>query len=214
VSFDDPNAALWASITPAVEPPLSTKVRRRVAALSPDMLAHRLRLALPGIFRSHETAFYAVLGGAMALGASVGLLGFAAADALKTQSSAVVASPAVVAAPEATASAEPARPGQVVREAPSLRPAIPPAPQPSRAALGTVSAEAQTLTAVKPPAAMDDGDAPVAPRAKRQHAASKYGKKKAKRSKLKSKRPAARRAATKGRTRNEKARALARALGS
>jgi hypothetical protein len=219
VPYDDPNAALWASITPPSDSTLSTQVRRRFAAFSPDMLAHRLRLALPGIFRSHATAFYAVLGGAMALGASAGLLGFAAADALTAESSAATAATA------SSLRAEPAAAGSVMRETPSLRPAVPamarvagsPAPGGDTARSDTARSAAaeQTLAAVTPAAAMDDVDSPPPPRAKRQRAtSSKLAKRKAKRAHAFKKRAPSRRRDATPRTRNEKARALARALGS
>jgi len=204
--YDDPNAALWASITPAHDPTLSTKVRRRVGAFSPDVLAHRLRLAMPGIFPSHNIAFYAVLAGAMTLGATVGLLGFAAADALKSESSIVT----TAAASEARAESEGA--SRVHRETPSLRPAAADTSVRSGGAARAASAP-QTLTTVTPPAAIDDVDSPAPPRAKRQHATSKVTKKKARRAQLSKKRAGSRRDA-RPRTRNEKARALARALGS
>lgn len=212
-TVNDPNAALWASITPTSDPSLSTKVRRRAAAFSPDMLAHRLRLALPRIFVSHAIAFYAVLGGAMVLGASVGLVGFAAADALTSETS----SASEADAPEANAPAASAR--RVVRETPSLRPAAivaAPATRVSQAVREESSRpEPQTLTTTAS-ALGDEIDTPAAaPRAKRQHAYSQrsLAKKKAKRAQANKKRVPSRRA-TKGRTRNEKARALARALGN
>lgn len=219
--YDDPNAALWASITPPSDPTFETKVRRRVDALSPDMLAHRLRLALPGIFASHATAFYTVLGGAMALGASVGLLAFAALDALQRQSS---ASDEISIA----ASGEPLDARSVTRQTPSLRPAVtlspvarpsvaPPSVTPPSTVAATSArsgsrgqlAEGQTLAAVTPPG-VDDVDQPAPPRAKRHHYAAKP---KARRGHYAKKRGAARRT-SKDRTRNEKARALARALGT
>lgn len=205
--YDDPNAALWASITPPSDPTLSTKVRRRVGAFSPDALAHRLRLTFPGIFPSHNTAFYAVLAGAMTLGATVGLLGFAVADALKSESSTVAATPS------SSTRAESAGTSRVHRETPSLRPAPSETSQRSSAAsLGSAASAQQTLTTVTPPPALDDVETPAPPRAKRQHATSKVTKKKAKRAHVK-KRTGTRRDA-RPRTRNEKARALARALGS
>jgi hypothetical protein len=221
-SYDDPNAALWASITPPSDPTLSTKVRRRAAAFSPDVLAHRLRLAMPGIFPSHATAFYAVLCGAMTLGASVGLLGFAAADALKSESSAVMA------APTSAGRAEPAHGSRVLRETPSLRPAASDTSLRTGSTLEGAAASQQTLATVTPAAGIDDVETPAPPRAKRQHATSKLGKKKAKRTHFSKKRAGSRRDAarrdaarrdtarrdTRPRVRNEKARALARALGS
>lgn len=206
--YDDQNAALWASITPPSDPTLSTKVRRRVGAFSPDALAHRLRLTFPGIFPSHNIAFYAVLAGAMTLGATVGLLGFAVADVLKSESSAVAA------ASSSSMRAESADATRVHRETPSLRPAAPDvSPRSGAASLGGAASAQQTLTTVTPPSAIDDVDSPAPPRAKRQHATSKVAKKKAKRAHLSKKRAASRRD-TRPRTRNEKARALARALGN
>ena len=207
VPYDDQNAALWASITPPSDPTLSTKVRRRVSAFSPDVLAHRLRLTFPGIFPSHNIAFSAVLAGAMTLGATVGLLGFALADVLKSESSAAAAAPSSSTRAESAAA-------RVHREVPSLRPAAPDTSQRSSAAsLGSVASAQQTLTTVTPPSAIDDVDSPAPPRAKRQHTTSKVAKKKAKRAHLSKKRPSSRRD-TRPRTRNEKARALARALGN
>ena len=199
--YDDPNAALWASITPPSDPTLSTKVRRRVGAFSPDVLAHRLRLALPGIFPSHNIAFYAVLAGAMTLGATVGLLGFAAADALNSESSVVAAASA------AETRAEPGATSRVHRETPSLRPAV--VDTSLRSSTAHAASAPQTLTTVTPPAAIDDVDSPPPPRAKRQHTTSRITKKKAKRAHLSKKRSGSRRDA-RPRTRNEKARALAR----
>lgn len=206
--YDDQNAALWASITPPSDPTLSTKVRRRVGAFSPDMLAHRLRLTFPGIFPSHNIAFYAVLAGAMTLGATVGLFGFAVADMLAPESSVMVATPS------SSTHAEPAAASRVHRETPSLRPAAIDTPQRSIAAAPVSAPGAQqTLTTMTPPPALDDVDSPAPPRAKRQHATSKVTKRKAKRAHATKKRAAPRRD-TRSRTRNEKARALARALGS
>jgi hypothetical protein len=201
-TVSDPNAALWASITPPSDSSLSTKVRRGVSAFSPDLLAHRLRLAFPGIFASHGMAFYAVLAGAMALGASVGLIGFAAADALRAQSSTSVA---------AASSAEPAA-RRVVRETPSLRPAVAEvSARPSVTVPDSASPPVQTLTMTSPGGIDDAVDSPApAPRAQRRH--HRLTKQKAKRTRAGKKHTPWR--ATRSRTRNEKARALARALGN
>jgi hypothetical protein len=75
----DPNAALWASITPPPSPTLGTALRRRVATLAPDLLAQRLHLALPQYFSSRLVASRALLGAVAALGAGVGLAAYVVA---------------------------------------------------------------------------------------------------------------------------------------
>lgn len=178
-----------------------------MAAFSPDMLAHRLRLALPRIFVSHAMAFHAVLVGAMALGASVGLVGFATLDALKSESSALTAERT------AATSVEPAGGSRVTRETPSLRPAPADAPSLRSSPVARGGNAEQPLTANTLPAIADDIDAPAPARAKRQH----YAKKKHQRVHHAKKRKHARRQEReheRGRTPNAKARALARALGS
>jgi hypothetical protein len=74
--LSDPNAALWASITPPANPTLTTMVRRRAAAFSLDLLAQRLHLRFPDTFSSRPIARFSILGAAMAFGASVGLIGY------------------------------------------------------------------------------------------------------------------------------------------
>jgi hypothetical protein len=78
----DPNAALWASITPPAHGSLQTLIRRRVASLSVDLLAQRLWLRFPGFFSSRTTAQRSILGAAFALGAGLGVAGFLAMNAL------------------------------------------------------------------------------------------------------------------------------------
>jgi hypothetical protein len=75
-SSADPNAALWASITPPPSPSLATVIRRRLAALAPDLLAQRLYLGFPHYFASPLAASRALLAGVAALGAGVGLAGY------------------------------------------------------------------------------------------------------------------------------------------
>ena len=72
----DPNAALWASITPPPSPNLATMIRRRLAAFSPDLLAQRLYMGFPHHFSSPLAASRAVLAGVAALGAGVGLAAY------------------------------------------------------------------------------------------------------------------------------------------
>jgi hypothetical protein len=78
----DNNAALWASITPPADPSLQTLIRRRMAALSVDLLAQRLWLRFPEFFSSRATAQRSILGAAFALGAGLGLAGYVAVTAL------------------------------------------------------------------------------------------------------------------------------------
>ncbi|HTV22389.1 MAG TPA: hypothetical protein VMG12_27060, partial [Polyangiaceae bacterium] len=59
--LSDPNAALWASITPPANPNLATIVRRRAASFSLDLLAQRLYLRFPTAFASRATARVAIL---------------------------------------------------------------------------------------------------------------------------------------------------------
>jgi hypothetical protein len=74
--LSDPNAALWASITPPANPTLTTLVRRRAAKFSLDLLAQRLHLRFPETFSSRSIARFGILGAALAFGAGVGLLGY------------------------------------------------------------------------------------------------------------------------------------------
>jgi hypothetical protein len=74
--LSDPNAALWASITPPANPTLKTIVRRRAAAFSLDLLAQHLHLRFPETFSSRSTARLGILGAAIAFGAGIGLIGY------------------------------------------------------------------------------------------------------------------------------------------
>jgi hypothetical protein len=74
--LSDPNAALWASITPPANPTLKMLVRRRAAAFSFDLLAHRLHLRFPETFASRATARLGILGVVLAVSAGVAMLGY------------------------------------------------------------------------------------------------------------------------------------------
>lgn len=74
----DPNAALWASITPPANPNIATIVRRRAAAFSLDLMAQHLYLAFPTFFGSRATARTSILAAAVAFGAALGTLGYLA----------------------------------------------------------------------------------------------------------------------------------------
>jgi len=76
--LSDPNAALWASITPPANPDLATIVRRRAAAFSLDLLAQRLYLGFPAFFSSRSTARTAILAATVAFGAALGTAGYLA----------------------------------------------------------------------------------------------------------------------------------------
>jgi hypothetical protein len=85
--LSDPNAALWASISPPANRDIPTLVRRRAAAFSLELLAHRLHLRLPALFSSRASARTGILGAAMAFGASVGVIGFLALGAWQQDAS-------------------------------------------------------------------------------------------------------------------------------
>lgn len=85
--LSDPNAALWASITPPANRDIPTLVRRRVAGHSLDSLAHRLHLRFPAYFSSRSTARTGILGAAVAFGATVGVVGLLALGAWQTNAS-------------------------------------------------------------------------------------------------------------------------------
>lgn len=74
----DPNAALWASITPPANPSIATVVRRRAAAFSLDLMAQRLYLGFPTFFGSRATARTSILAATVAFGAAIGTLGYLA----------------------------------------------------------------------------------------------------------------------------------------
>jgi hypothetical protein len=76
--LSDPNAALWASITPPANPTLTMLVRRRAAAFSFDLLAQRLHLRFPETFASRATARLGMLGALLTVALGVGLLGYLA----------------------------------------------------------------------------------------------------------------------------------------
>lgn len=130
--LSDPNAALWASISPPANTDIPTLIRRRAAAFSLDLLAHRLHLRFPAHFSSRSSARTGILGAAVAFGASVGVIGFLAfgawqgeasepseareASRIETLQPAMMRAPAPAAQPGA-ASSELTRQGQTVYDA-------------------------------------------------------------------------------------------------
>jgi hypothetical protein len=74
--LSDPNAALWASITPPANPTLALEIRRRAAPYSFDMLAHRLYRRFPDTFASRGSARVGILGAVLAFVAGLGALGY------------------------------------------------------------------------------------------------------------------------------------------
>jgi hypothetical protein len=104
----DPNAALWASITPPPSPNLATLIRRRLSALSLDLLAQRLYSGFPHHFSSPLAASRALLAGVAALGAGVGLAAYLVAGAFlgsDAESASAEAAPARTATEMSTARA-------------------------------------------------------------------------------------------------------------
>ena len=214
----DPNAALWASITPPANPSLQTLVRRRVESFSLELLAHRLFLRYPSVFRSRSSAQNSILAGVVALGAGAGLLGYFAIGALLDDGEAervatgaaraahVTAEPSTVAAlPAATAAALVGAPrhGESSRANDTQ----------TLAATARATSTEQTVQALEASPALDDDVAPTkAKRAK----ASKHKKKRL--AKARARRSADRRSAERHNAdrppRNAKARALARMLGN
>lgn len=213
---DDPNAALWASIAPPPAPSFGMKLRRRLAALSLEHLAESVRRAFPRLLSSRAKAECAVLGAAMALGASAGLLGFSILGALEADSSEVAVAPEPVPEPlahqpepagVAAAAAAPA----VALVAASRVGEKAAAHAPASTARGHAADEVPTLAATALPRVSDDLDTPAPPRVVRraQQAKKKRSAATGKKKRKSSKRSTARRST---RTRNSKARDLARAL--
>jgi hypothetical protein len=78
--LSDPNAGLWASITPPANPTLTMLIQRRARAFSLDMLAHRLFVRFPGTFSSRASARLGILGSALALSAAAAGAGYLAVE--------------------------------------------------------------------------------------------------------------------------------------
>jgi hypothetical protein len=72
----DPNARLWASISPPANPTITTVISRRAAGFSLDMLAYHLHRRFPETFSSRSSAGYGIVGASMVLGAWLGVLGY------------------------------------------------------------------------------------------------------------------------------------------
>jgi len=167
--LSDPNAALWASITPPANRDIVTLVRRRAAAFSLDLLAQRLFLRFPERFASRATARIAILSAAVAAGAALGSAGYLS---LKSQLSAPVAATAAVVASAregvaTTPGSEPARRGQTQLAAPA-HDAVSPAAT-TLAATAPSRAPEQIVQPLRAaPAAADETDPSVtSPKAKR-----------------------------------------------
>jgi len=144
----DPNAALWASITPPPSPNLATLIRRRLAALSPDLLAQRLYTGFPQHFSSPLAASRAVLAGVTALGAGVGLAAYLVAGAWLGEPAETAASDTAQVSASATAGA---RTGVTTDMGDGAGPAVPEAGDPARSA--------QNALADAPAAALANGAA-------------------------------------------------------
>jgi hypothetical protein len=121
----DPNAALWASITPPANPNLATIVRRRAAAFSLDLLAQRLYLRFPAYVSSRSTARTAILAATVALGAALGTAGYLAFGPERPQAVAHGAASEASAAQAPTAAPSvAARGGETVLAAAAPSPAL------------------------------------------------------------------------------------------
>jgi hypothetical protein len=172
--LSDPNAALWASITPPANRDIPTLVRRRVAGYSLDSLAHRLHLHLPAYFSSRSSARTGILGAAMALGATVGVIGLLALGAWQSNASesdeALEASAVEAQHPAAEPAPQPVTPRTpLARQGASVHDATTTASIPSGATPASGSA---TMTATAPPtfaaiALPIAADAALSPRAQR-----------------------------------------------
>jgi hypothetical protein len=187
----DPNAALWASITPPPSPTLGTSLRRRVAALAPDLLAQRLHLALPQYFSSRWVAGRALLGAATALGAGVGLAAYIVAGSFlggapeeagtaSARSGATVNAGVAVAA-AAERQAEPV-PQPDTGSTPALRSAQTPASNEPTQALANTAAMApeQLVQALQPSDTFDEQPRATTSKVKKRSHAKKRVKSRAK----------------------------------
>jgi len=174
----DPNAALWASITPPANPDLATLVRRRAAAFSLDLLAQRLYLRFPAHFSSRSTARIVILAATVACGAALGTLGYLALGPQHPQAATPeAASGARVSQAHTAAPSAPVRAGETVLAAPAPNPA-----------LTTVARSTATEQIVQPLTPSADATDPNATPAKAKRAATK------KRSKASARRATKRRA--------------------
>jgi hypothetical protein len=207
----DPNAALWASITPPANPSLQTLVRRRIESFSLELLAQRLSLRYPSVFRSRVSAQNGILAGVVALGAGAGLLGYFAIGALLDDSDparvATGARSAQVTAERPAAAALPAATAAAVGAAPRRGESLRASDTPTLAATAQTTSTEQAVQALETGPALDDDVAPVKPK---RATASKHKRK----SKAKAKARSRTRRNADSPPRNAKARALARMLGN
>lgn len=154
--LSDPNATLWASISPPADPDLATRVRRRAAAFSLDLLAQRLFLRFPGWFSSRATARTAILSAAAAAGAALG-----AAAYLGLQEP--VAQPAPASAASADAASVEAPPNAPPRQGHTeLAEVKRGASAPAATALAATTLAATTLAATAPAKSASSAAEPLA----------------------------------------------------
>jgi hypothetical protein len=150
--LSDPNAALWASITPPANPDLATMVRRRAAAFSLDLMAQRLYLRFPAYFSARSTARTAILAATVAVGAALGTAGYLALAPQRPQAAAPVAASDARAAHGGTvAPSAPVRSGETVVAAP--------APSPTPTATARADATEQSVQPLMPRADAADPNA-------------------------------------------------------
>jgi hypothetical protein len=159
----DPNAALWASITPPPSPTLTTAIRRRLATLAPDLLAQRLHLAFPQYLSSRMAAGRALLGAAAALGAGMGLAAYVVAGSFlgsapeEANATAARSGATVNAGVELAAAAD--QPAPVIEPVTggTAEPRAAQTPQPDQAFANTAAmAPEQLVQALQPSDALDD----------------------------------------------------------
>jgi hypothetical protein len=205
----DPNAALWASITPPANPSLQTLVRRRIESFSLELLAQRLFLSYPSVFRSRISAQNGILAGVVAAGAGVGLLGYMAIGALLDDGEAERVASGAARAAHVTAErpAAAALPAAAVVAAPRRGEPLRASDTPTLAATAQTTSTEQAVQALAPSPELDDD---VAPTKAKRATVSKHKKK----SKAKARARARARRNADSPPRNAKARALARMLGN
>jgi hypothetical protein len=183
----DPNAALWASITPPPSPTLTTTIRRRLATLAPDLLAQRLHLAFPQYFSSRVAAGRALLGAAAALGAGMGLVAYVVAGSVlgsapeEANTAAARSGATVNTGVELAAAADQAEP--VIEPVPgnTAEPRTAQAAQPDQAFANTAAmAPEQLVQALQPSDALEDQPRSAGSKVKKRAHAKKRVKSRAK----------------------------------
>jgi hypothetical protein len=188
--LSDPNAALWASITPPANPNLATIIRRRAAAFSLDLLAHHLYRRFPAHFSSRANARTAIIAATVAFGAALGIVGYSVlappADTGHVAGAAARATSADATAADDTAADDTAAPDDAAHDTAQpntagLHPALANAPDragetelaaPARAPAATRAADAIEGQLVQPLRSSAVAEAPNAPAAKAKRAAT------------------------------------------